>query len=975
MVFINKNLSYLSANTALFKNGYQIMPNSKNLSFNSIQGQSVPTLAQPNYFYNYSVYKPQNSSIDINNSMKSQFLSPTVTGYREIGSFDAPFLDKGKLYKLDNGQNVVIIPKKGPTTIKTFTKVGSFNEAKNRGISHYIEHNLFNGSKNLGPNEFVEKVISMGGQYNASTNTTNTDYYIKSPLHKETDFEQFINMHADMLQNPKFTEPTLDKEKGVVISEIRMYEDDPGDKAFNLMLKNLFGIKANYQGLIAGSSENIANLTKKDVLDYYNEWYRPENMTTVVVGEVDPGSAIKIISKAFNQKKTDSTQTNKKHFYEPIKLTNKPIRADFSSERIDAVMLNMAFAGPQNNNLKDTVATTALCTALTGYENARLNKTLKEFNTAGAIDLNVINPAFEDPQLIGFASSFTPGSEEKGLNAVYSTLHEMKTKPLNNEEMFIVKNKLKDNFTQISESSMGVANIVGQSITGNGSLKAYTDFLKEVEKLSPQDIQAAAQKYLDLNKVSIVMVHPEIKNKTEGTTGNQSKNLGFQGNTDRFKMTNIKEYSLANNLQVAINDDPSSIRTSAILVLQTDKPIDLKPGVADILSIMMNKGTKNYSEEQLNNIRDKYNLGVSIGTDADSVSIITDCAKEKIPMALVLMKEMLYNADLTPDKFLKAKEELKVQLASIHKNPADRAMEMLFPDHPWGNTTRKVKENIDNVTLNDVKNLYIGLLNQSQGKIAIDGPISKTPGLGQAIFNELQTGIQFNKKFHYVPGQESIKLNQPVVITETEKRNQADIVQIYKIKASKNIQDKAALFILNEILGGNSESRLFTDLRESQKLAYKVKSQYLTDGNYSTLKLLIKTTTEDDIKGPSYQNVQKSLEGFKKHVNNLMTIPVRQKELETAKLAAKTHFLEDTESSLGRSARVMSGYNTVYGVNYHNQLIDAINNTKPEDIQRVAKVFLNQPSVVSLIASPNTLKYSKSYLNTLGKVENYPPSL
>lgn len=929
-------------------------------SYNYANPQIPLYCYNPYQYYWYPQYKPGSQASDINASMKSQFLPSERTGYKEVATFDAPYIGKGKLYKLDNGQNIVIIPKKGPTTIKTFVKVGSFNEAKNRGISHYIEHNLFNGSSQLKPNEFVENVTKMGGQYNASTNTSMTDYFIKSPMHNETDFEKFLEMHADMLLNPSFTDKMLEKEKGPVISEIQMYEDDPADKAYNQMIKNLFGIKADYQGLIAGSSKNIANLTRQDVLDYYNEWYTPDNMTTVLVGEVNPDKAIPIVSKLFNQRKNTSVQ-NKNHFYEPLNPAQTTVRTDIKSNHVDAVMLNMAFTGPRNNDMKDTVATMALCTALTGYENARLTKTLKELNTAGSMDISAINPNYNDPQFIALGTTFTPGKEEAGLKAIYSTLQSMSAQPVTEQELSIVKNKLKNSFEQLSENSMGVANLVGQAVTDHGSLNAYTDVVNHINNLTPQDIQQAAQKYLDLNKTSIVMVHPEKQQIGFGSSSSDKN--------DRFKLKNIKEYDLWNNLHAAINDDPDSIRTSASLTLETDDIKTTKPGVVYILSLMLNKGTQNYSEEQLHDIIDSNNLGISAGASGSSIDLSADCPKEKLPMALQVIKEILYNPDLSKEKFEKAKEELKVQLSSLPKDPEYKAMEILFPEFNIGNSPRKTLANLDKVTLQDVQTLYKQVILDSQGKIAIDGPISKTPGLGQQVFTELQYGMAFVNKYHPVKQVESKPLAETIVLTEAEPRNQADIVQIFKIKENRNIKDKASLIVLNEILGGNSQSRLFTDLRESQKLAYKVKSIYSDNRDYGMMKLLIKTTTEDDLKGPTRENVKKSLDGFRKHMHDLMTIPVKEEELNTAKLEAKTRFINAIESSSDRTAMIQTGYNTLYGANYHNEMIDAIDKLTPRDIRNAAVLYLNKPSAISMIASPDTIKDMKNYLEKLGKVE------
>ena len=943
-------------------------------AYNYANPQNPIYYYNPYQFYQYPQYSPNSQVVDINASMKSQTLPSTPGGYREIRTFDAPHIGKGKLYQLDNGQKVVIIPKKGPTTIKTFVKVGSFNEARNRGISHYIEHNLFNGSSTLAPNEFVENVTKMGGQYNASTNTCCTDYFIKSPMHNQGDFEKSLAMHADMLLNPTFTEKTLKKEKGVVIREIQMYEDDPSDKAYNLMIKNLFGIKANYQGLIAGSSRNIANLNKQDVSDYYNEWYTPGNMTTVIVGEVNPEQTINVASRLFNQRKP-SVQ-NKTHFYEPLKPTQKPVRKDIKSSHVNAVMLNMAFAGPKNNDIKDTVATMALCTALTGYDNARLTKTLKNFNTEGSIDISAINPDYNDPQFIALGATFNPGQEEEGLKAIYSTLQEAAAQPVSQQELFIVKNKLKNSVEQISENSMGVANLVGQALTDHGTLSAYTDITNQIDSLTPQDIQRAAQKYLDLNKTSIVMVHPEKQigfgfAHSETIAGVQPQQ--YTDNNDRFKLKNIKEYNLPNNLHVAINDNPDSIRTSAHLSLKTDDIKTIKPGVADILSLMLNKGSSNYTEEQLHDIIDSNNLGVGAGAGGSNIELSVDCPKEKLPMAIGVMKEILYNPDLSQEKFEKAREELKVMLSSLPKDPEYKAMEVLLPEFNAGNSPEKTLANIDKVTLQDVQTLYKQIITDSQGKISIDGPISKTPGLGQQVFTELQTNMAFVDRPHPVKQVPSGSLPKTIVLTESEPRNQADIVQLFKIKENQNIKDKAALYVLNEILGGNSQSRLFTDLREKQKLAYKVKSIYSDTKDYGIMKLLIKTTTEDDIKGPTRENVKKSLDGFKNHINTLISTPVSEEELKTGKLEAKTKFINGTESSFERTISIQNGLDTLYGADYHNQMLDAIDQLSPQDIQNAAKVFLDKPSVISMIASPDTIKDMNPYLQTLGKVQEVKP--
>ena len=222
--------------------------------------------------------------------------------------------------------------------------------------------------------------------------------------------------------------------------------------------------------------------------------------------------------------------------------------------------------------------------------------------------------------------------------------------------------------------------------------------------------------------------------------------------------------------------------------------------------------------------------------------------------------------------------------------------------------------------MQDIVDFYNHIINNSQGKAVITGPITANPSLQQSIFTELQTGIPNVQRFHY----DGTCITQPLqnnqVIAEAEERNQAHIVQMFKLNESGNVKDEAALHLLNEILGGNSHSHLFMDLREKQKLAYRVGSRYTSDGKSGQLTLDIKTTTNGG-QNDNPDNIIKSLEGFKKHINDLIEKPVTEDELEGAKLSIKSKLMFDYEMSANKNSLVSSGFNTAYGAAYIQELL------------------------------------------------------
>ena len=188
----------------------------------------------------------------------------------------------------------------------------------------------------------------------------------------------------------------------------------------------------------------------------------------------------------------------------------------------------------------------------------------------------------------------------------------------------------------------------------------------------------------------------------------------------------------------------------------------------------------------------------------------------------------------------------------------------------------------------------------------------------------------------------------------------------YKFKINNNLKDTVALELLNNILGGSPSSRLFNDLREKQKLAYSVKSELGKVFNAQTLALIIGTTTENKETGEiSYDNLQKSIEGFKKHVKKLKTEKVTEEELKSAKLAMKNAILSQNESGNDKTETLEYSLSSEYGLTRENQLLDMIDKITSDDIYNAANYIFKEKPTYSIVATENTLKANNEYLKSL----------
>ena len=185
--------------------------------------------------------------------------------------------------KLPNGQTLVVyeIHNNPIVTIDTWIKTGSVNEDdKNNGISHFLEHLFFKGTKAHPTGEMDRILESKGAVVNAATSKDFTHYYITIP---SSDFDTALDLHSDMLLNPQIPRKELEQERKVVIEEISKDGNSPSKKVYNNLNKLMYTTHP-YKRQVIGTAENVGVMRREEILEYFNKYYAPSNMVTLVVG-------------------------------------------------------------------------------------------------------------------------------------------------------------------------------------------------------------------------------------------------------------------------------------------------------------------------------------------------------------------------------------------------------------------------------------------------------------------------------------------------------------------------------------------------------------------------------------------------------------------------------------------------------------------------------------------------------------------
>lgn len=894
--------------------------------------------------------------------VKPDFAVKTPMSYSKTGEIDFPYDTKAHCYKLANGQRVIIVPQDGETVLRTYVNTGSMNEPDNiRGISHYIEHNLFNGSEGLQEGDFFKQVDKMGASTNASTGFAETNYYISSNLLNDGDLENKIKLHASMLETPLFAVEKLEKEKGIVNSEINMITSNPENLAINKMLKNLYGIKSSSVDMIGGTTDNITNLTRDDVIDYYNNNYYPANMVTVVTGDVEPDNAMQLISKYFTSRK----QPQQNRHFEKLNPIQQTVREDIISDKATATSLIVGFNGPASNNTKDRIYATALGVLLSNSPSARINTKIKACNSETVIEQEKISSNPNDGRVIMLCAESADENSEKVLKTIFNEIGNVANNPPTEKEMQIIKKLMLKSFANSLENSFATNDAIGTAFLENN--KDYLNKFEEtVNSMTSQDLVDAAKKYLDVNKASVTVVHPA--NVTEEAIKQNYKNVSFTGaKKEAINPENIKEYNTQNNYRV-ITQNSKTDNVEFIYKISTDNDIMIKPSAALVLQRLMNKGTISKTQEELDAELAQDGIVKGLSACERSITCSTSCDVDTITKGFQNLKDVISNPRFTDADFQQAKSTIRDSILTSKKSAFDKLDKELFEGTAEGYSKQEILKDLETLTLDDVKELYSQIIQNGKGMIAISAPFDRKPELKNEVFSNIGAFPKV-KEFNPAKIQEIYKPTENIkVLTDTDYKNQAEIVQAYKFKINGNIKDTVSLNLLNIILGANPSSRLFTDLREKEKLAYHVKSNYQTNDDTGVLTLRIGTTTENKETGEqSFDNVQKSIEGFRRHIEKIKSEKVTDEELKNAKLALKNLILNGTHSSSDRNVNLIKGVNSQYGTFRTNLLFAEIDNITVDDLYNTANYIFSNKPVYSIVATENTLKANEEYLKSLRK--------
>ena len=913
-------------------------------SINNIQfkANTKPVTVAPN--------RNETENISSISNVTPDFRVSTPIKYTKTGMHTLPNGLELHTYKLANGYKVSVVPmEESPTVVKNYVNVGAMNETADiKGISHFLEHMAFNGTNGenghikLDVGDSFKKIDKLGGWANASTNYAITDYVNSTPLLNKEDLETQIKIIAAMTEDLKLSEEMIAKEKNPVCSEINMILDNPQTIALDQTLRTLYNIKNPTDEMVGGSVNGIKALTRDDVVDYYNKYYTPDNMNLVITGNVNPDEVIEIVAKNFNSNKISQG----KKFEEKLVPINKTIRKDFVSDKATSTDIVLGFAGVKNNDTKGKILIDAAKSYLLSHA-AGIKQELKDKNAYMFFDSVKVSTNPNTPRFNYIASGASEEKSEEVLRVLMTSIANVK--PVDEDSLKIIKRKLLNSIDENLEYSSGVNDMVGV-LTLDNDLSALTEYKNIVNSLTVDDVNNAIKEYFDVSKAAITLVHPG------------KKEISFKGNREPISTKKISKVSLENNFDIGFYDTKNS-ELDMRICLNTDIPYHKKAGVLEVLNEIYSMGTAKTPESEWKNRNEKNDTPIGISAGYYGINIYSECSSDNYKNAIENVKEILYSPNLTQENLDKAKEIIK----DYYSRKQDTAYSLYANDYckdsPYDFSDDEILKSLDSITLDDVKECHNYILQNSRGIIAANLPQNNRDEVKNDIIdmaNGFDTVLP-NKIKHL----NIYKENQnPKVLTKTNNNSQADIVQINRFEQDYTPKELLMGKLVNSILTSSSIG-LFDILREKEHLAYSVNSSISRDNNLGEVCCHILTTTDNKNIGEiSYDNVQKSIEGFQNQIKALRDGAFTDEDLNNAKLSIKADLL-DKEGNSAKVNGIAAGLNSDYGITYLNKIYNTRDEiTKHDIINYAAKMFKNPP-IYSIVASKDTIENNQKYFDRL----------
>jgi zinc protease len=712
---------------------------------------------------------------------------------------------RAEIFTYDNGLTLIVeVDRSAPVaSVQAWCGTGSIHEGEwmGAGLSHILEHMLFKGTEKRPPGAIADQIQRRGGYINAYTSFDRTVYWIDTPAEGAPEAVEIL---ADVMQNATLPEEEYVKEQEVIRREFAMGFDDPNRQASELMLRTVFS-ESPFRHPVIGYLDVYNSLTRDNVLDYYKSRYVPNNITFVVVGDVD---AVKIREELGELFKSAPRRALEPVFIasEPPQLGRREIHEEFPTE---LSRLSMSWRIPGVTHA-DTPALEILGEILGSGASSRLNREIRErkeiAHQAGAGMYSLQTEGIFVMQAVT-----DPDKRDTAERESLAVLEDLKKDGITDAELERARRSILASQIQGLTTMRGKASDLGSNWKLARNLDFTRHYLDEIAKVTREDIRRVANKYLTPESINVTSLNPP------GTAIAKSEAA------DEPAAGEIQKFTLPNGLRLLVREDPRLPLVSINAVFRGGLLAETREtnGITRLYARALLKGTKNRTAEQ---IADEIEgVGGSIGSDSgnNSFSVGIDVMSPDLALGVEVLSDILLNPAF-PEREVEL--ERRTQLAGIKADEEqvtsvarNLVRENLFGSHPYGLRNLGAPESVSALTPDQLREFHATYACARNGVVSVFGDVKadEVKALFEKLLSSLPEGNLAFENVDRAPVPKSV----PPATAHLDKKQA--VLMIGFQGASVDDPDRLALELLCEA-SSDLGSRFFNRIREQMGLAYFV---------------------------------------------------------------------------------------------------------------------------------------------------------
>ncbi len=838
------------------------------------------------------------------------------------------------LFTLENGLRVAIQEDHfAPVVaIQIWVKAGSADETPDvAGAAHVHEHMLFKGTRRRPVGAIATEIESSGGSINAFTTADHTVYHI---VLASRHFSDGLDILTDAIQNSTFDPRELDKELQVVMEEWKRGEDSPTTRAATELFEVAY-TQHPYGRPIIGYRATIEALNRERVVHFYQRWYHPNNMTVVIVGDIDREKARQEVQRLFDQ--TPSVQLPARP--RPTEPAQTELRLSVVDMNVEEFYLYMGFPLPPAEH-EDIFALDLLSFIVGGGESSALVQKLQaEQELVNWITASAYTPA--DSGLFILAAALEQEKIRSALEQSLALIFQYKHTPVTQAELDRARTNLASDFVYRRETVQGQARQLGYFLTVFSDPDYEQRYLTGLAAVTPRDIQRVARQYLSPTSLSAI-----ILGKTQDTRIPTAEELaqlchhldqpaskaGTPAETNGANGNAVTAVRLDNGVRLLVKEHHGipvmAVQAATLggLLFEDEHNV----GISNFIAGMLTRGSQQFSRLSLAEAVESLAGGLSGFSGRNSLGLSGSFLTTHVDEGIDIFLETLLHPTFPADEVEKRRREILLALKNREDDLAQVAFDLfyqtLYETHPYRLLTLGSEASVSAMTQEQVAAYYKTLLDPERLVLSVVGDVETTQ-----LIDRLSAGLSTLPAVSppSAPAPEARPLGVRTATKRVEKQ-QAHVVLGFQGVTLDN-PDRYALKVLDTILSRQG-GRLFYEVREQRALAYSVTAfsvEGLAPGTFGVYL------------GTDPGRVDEAVSATQAELERLRQEKVTADELERAKKYMTGSYEISLQSNTAQSEEL--AFNELYGLGHTHgrRYLDYIQQVTEADVQRVANTYLN----------------------------------